>query len=146
MLEFQQPTLRSELVGHTLNISLENRLRSLPPQFCEILFSSYSPKHGRAHEFCTSLEDLPQTVLQPSSEKAQVMTMPGEGYKFGTGKVWRYLCHKKHYIKSASPSAHLNPLLLWWGAALVPPWSSCPSTGWKGDLVAHSQEQSPSPL
>lgn len=86
-------------MGHTLNISLENRLRSLPHQSCEILFSSYSPKHGRAQEFCASLEDLPQTLLQRDPEKAQVMTMPGEGSQFGTGKVERQLYHNGHYSK-----------------------------------------------
>lgn len=86
-------------MGHTLNISLENRLRNLPHQSCDILFSSYSQKHGRAQEFCAFLEDLPQTLLQPSPEKVQVISMPGEGCQFGTGKVQRQLCHNGHYSK-----------------------------------------------
>lgn len=45
-------------------------------------------------------DDLPQTLQQLSPEKAQVITMPGEGSQLGTGKVQRQLCHSGHYSKA----------------------------------------------
>lgn len=85
--------------GHTLNIGLENRLRSLQYQLWNPVFKS-QPRAWLCtgvQESCTFEAVLPPSHLQCDLEKAQVMKMPAEGSQFGTGKVQRELCHNGNY-------------------------------------------------